>query len=166
MTTMNRLLSAVLILLPSIARADEPKNLLKAVNKADSWRLEMTQGGKGAIEAADDEITFKVTKTTGTNWHVQAFQVDLDLKQGKEYTVKVKMRAPERRSVLLVAMIDKEDWHEIGLHEDISLGKEFTTHEFTFKAKDVAEKKNRIGLVLGGETGDVVVKELTLVEKK
>ena len=109
---------------------------------------------------------FKAGRLTGTNWHIQAFQVNLDLKEGQDYTLKIKMRAAQRRNVTVVATIDKEDWHEIGLHEDVSLDKELKSFEFTFRASGVAEKKNRIGFVLGDETGDLIVKEISLTEKE
>jgi len=164
---MNRLCAVLLVVwLAAGVFGDEPKNLLKPVDKEGSWRLEQFQGGKGTLEIEDKSAVFKVTKTTGTNWHVQAFQIDLDLREGKEYTVKLQLRSPQSRSVDLVAMIDKEDWHEIGLRETLRLGKDLKSFEFTFKATNVAEKKNRIGFILGDETGDVVVKEMTLTEKK
>jgi hypothetical protein len=164
---MKRLVAAACImLLPALAVCEEAKNLLKPVDNAASWRLELAQGGKGELTIADTAAVFKVTRTTGTDWHVQAFQVDLDLSNGKEYTVKLKMRAPQPRSVVLAAMIDKDDWHEIGLHETLSLGKDLKSFEFTFRASDVAEKKNRIGFILGGETGEVIIKEMSLTEKK
>lgn len=164
---MPRLLTAAaLVLIPLVAFADDTKNLLKPVNKTESWRFEMAQGGQGEFKIADDAAVFNVTKTTGTDWHVQAFQVDLDLKEGQDYSVKVKLRARDSRSVKLVAMIDKDDWHEIGLHEDLNLTKNNQTFEFSFRARGIAEKKNRIGLVLGDEKGEVIVQEMTLTEKK
>ena len=63
-------------------------------------------------------------------------------------------------------MIDEDDWHEIGLHETLNLGKEFKSFEFTFRASNVARKKNRIGFILGEEIGDVIVKEMSLTETK
>jgi hypothetical protein len=105
------------------------------------------------------------TKLTGTNWHIQVFQVDLDLKEGKEYTLKLKLAASRPRKVLLVATIDTEDWHEIGLHEDLSVDKEIHPIEFTFRATEIVPGKNRIGFVMGDETGDLIIKDMSLTEK-
>lgn len=163
---MQRLLAvSMLLLFPVAAFAEDAKNLLKPINKAESWRFEEHEGAKGSLKITDDAAVFNASKVTGTNWHVQAFQVDLDLKEGKEYTVKLKLSASQSRRLLLVATIDKEDWHEIGLHEDISVNKEVKSFDFTFRASGVAAKKNRIGFVLGEETGDLIVKEMTLTEK-
>jgi hypothetical protein len=164
---MKRLLAtSAMLFAPVIAVfADDAKNLLKPINKAESWRFEEHEGGKGTLKLADDSVVFDATKVTGTNWHVQAFQVDLDLKEGAEYTLKLKAAASQPRKVLLVAMIDADDWHEIGLHEDLDVGKEVRSFEFTFRATGVLPKKNRIGFVMGDETGDLIVKEMTLTEK-
>lgn len=161
-----RVVATVVLLVPVLAFAADAKNLLKATNKIDSWTFFTHEGGKGSISAADEAIVFKVEAVTGTEWHVQAYQVGLDLKNGQEYVVKFQAKGGENRTAILVAMINKEDWHEIGLHEEISLTKEFKSFEFTFRAQDVAEKMNRIGFELASEKGTVVVKDMTLTEKK
>jgi len=163
---MKRLLAILMVLsCPLAAFAEDAKNLLKPINKEESWRLEKHEGAEASLKITDDAAAFNATKLTGTNWHIQAFQVDLDLKEGKDYTLKLKLTASQRRSLLLVATIDTEDWHEIGLHEDLDVDKEVRKFEFTFRAKDVVAKKNRIGFVLGDEKGDLIVKEMTLTEK-
>jgi hypothetical protein len=163
---MKRVLAiSVVLLVPAVVAAEDAKNLLKPVNKAESWRLEQHEGAEGTLKIADQSVVFNAVKLTGTNWHIQAFQVDLDLKDGKEYTLKMKYAASQPRKVLLVATIDTEDWHEIGLHEDLTVDKEDKTSEFTFRATRTVANKNRIGFVLGDETGDLIVKEMTLTEK-
>ena len=70
---MKRLFAAAFVVLfPVISLSDEPKNLLKPVNKAESWRFETHEGAKGALEIVDDAAVFKAGVVTGTNWHVQA----------------------------------------------------------------------------------------------
>jgi hypothetical protein len=165
-TPMTRLLAISMILLfPAVVFAEDAKNLLKPVNKAESWRLEQHGGAEATLKIADDAAVFNATKLTGTNWHIQVFQDSLDLKEGKEYTLKLKLTASQRRNVLLVAMIDADDWHEIGLHEDLTVDKVVRPFEFTFRATGIITKKNRIGFLMGDETGDLIVKEMTLTEK-
>jgi hypothetical protein len=163
---MNRLLAtSMMLVFPMVVVAQDAQNLLKPVNKAESWRLEKHEGAEASLKIADDAVVIDATKLTGTNWHIQVFQVDLDLKEGKEYTLKLKLTASKRRSVLLIASINAEDWHEIGLHEDLTVDTEDKSSEFTFRATGTVAKKNRIGFVLGDETGDLIVKEMTLTEK-
>ncbi len=148
--------------IPMIVCAAEPANLLKPTNKADSWRFELVEPAAGKLDATEKGVKFTVTEVDGTNWHVQAFQVDLGLKEGQRYTVKYKASAPEYRSYVLVATIDEEDWHEIGLHEDLTASKTVSEESFTFTASGVAATKNRIGFVLGDGKGALIIEDMTL----
>src|SRR3954471_24419711 len=98
-------------------------NILKPANKAENWRFEQHEEGKGKIGVDGDAILFDVTNVDGTDWHVQAFQTPLDLKDGKEYTLTFKAKADDTREVDVEAGIDMEDWHMIGLQEKVELTK-------------------------------------------
>ncbi len=148
----------------SSAIAEESKNLLKPTAKKESWRLELQETTKGEMESTADEIHFNASEIDGTNWHVQVFQTDLDLEEGKSYTVTFKAHSPDNRGYSLVAMIDQDDWHEIGLHEDLTATKEVREEKFTFVATGVAANKNRIGFVLGDEEGTLIVKDMVLTK--
>lgn len=162
---MNNVASLTAMFLALFAMEDAP-NLLKPTNKSESWRFEQTDGGKGEMKVEGDAVKFSVKEIDGTDWHVQAVQTDLDLKEGKEYTLKFKAKASVSRSIGVHAMIDQEDWHQIGLGETAFLGKEYENQSFTFTASSVVAKKNRISIVMGTEKGDVWIKEMTLTEKK
>jgi hypothetical protein len=161
-----KLAASFCLLAGLLAFADEPKNLLKPTNKVESWRFEEHEGGKGNAKVDGDAIVFHVTKVTGTDWHVQAVQTDLDLKDGQEYTLKFKAKCESSCLIGVHAMIDQDDWHQIGLSEQVTLGKEYQEYKYNFRADGVIAKKNRISIVLGFETGTVSVKDMTLVEKK
>jgi hypothetical protein len=158
-------LSFVVLMIASFAFADAGTNLLKPTNKAESWRFEQFEGGKGSMKANGDTMVFTITDVDGTNWHVQALQPDLDLTAGKEYVLKFQIKASESRNVMVSAMIDKDDWHAIGLSETISVGQDFQNQEFVFKAENVVANKNRISLVFGDAKGTVTVKDMTLTAK-
>lgn len=161
-----KLAASAFCLLSLFAWAEAPKNLLKPTNKVESWRFEMAETAKGTIKAAEDTMVFTVTETTGTDWHVQAVQTDLDLVEGKEYTLTFKAKADSARSIGVNAMIDQEDWHQIGLGEEAFLGKDYDNYKYTFRAENVLSKKNRISVVLGGSKGTVTIKEMSLTEAK
>jgi hypothetical protein len=145
--------------------AAEKTGLLKPTNKPDTWRLEQHEQAKAAIAADGDAIVFDITNVDGEDWHAQAFQIELDLKEGKEYTVTFKAKASGDRAVKLNAGIDKEDWHFIGLDEQVDLTKDWKDYKYTFKAENVEAKKNRIGFQMGQEKGKVWVKDFSMTEK-
>lgn len=169
------LLSLAVLLFPLVAlAADEapPKdakpeatNLLKPTNDVESWLFEVSGDGDGEMKVDGDTVVFDVTKTDNENWHVQAYQTEIPLKEGKDYVVKFKLKAPDASEILLLGLINEEDWHEIGLHETLGPSDDFKEYEFTFTATDVKESNNRIGFVLGGSKGTVSVKDLSLSEK-
>jgi hypothetical protein len=143
-----------------------PRELLKTTNAADSWRYDVLDSAKGSYRAVDDSIVFEVEATTETDWHIQVLQVGLDLKEGQKYVVKFQAKASAARKITITAGIDQEDWHDIGLHEPIALTSEFQSFELTLRPHDVVKNKNRIGFILGGETGTVFIKDMSLVESE
>lgn len=150
---------------PSGDAKSEAKNLLKPTNDPESWVFELNDAGKGEMTVDGDAIVFHTTETTGTDWHVQAYQPEIDLQDDKDYVVKFQMKSAEPVEVLLVSGINEEDWHEVGLHESVSPTDEFKDYEFEFTAHDTVDKNNRIGFVLGIDKGVVSVKDMTLTEK-
>ncbi len=143
----------------------DPVNLLKPTNKEDSWRLEQAGDAKAVMKIEEDSVVFRTTTVDSTDWHVQAVQTNLDLKDGKTYTIKFKAKSPEEVAITVNAMIDQDDWHQIGLNEEVQLRKEFKDFSFEFTASDTVAKKNRISFVLGNSKGIVYLKELSLSAK-
>jgi Carbohydrate binding domain len=166
---------ALLALFPLVAKAEDApakdaksaaKNLLKPTNDPESWVFELNDAGDGEMTVDGDAIVFATTETTGTNWHVQAYQPEIDLKDGQSYVIKFQMKAEKPVDLMLVAGINEEDWHEIGLREELRPTEEFKDYEFEFKAHDTVDKNNRVGFVLGIDKGVVSVKDMTLTEQQ
>ena len=145
--------------------SDEPMNLLKPTNKTESWRLEQVDSGKAEMKVDEDSVLFQVSAVDSTDWHVQAVQTNLDLKDGSSYKVKFKARSPEKVTISVNAMIDQDDWHEIGLHEEVNLEKEYKEYSFEFQANGTVSKKNRISFVMGNAKGLVQLKDVVLTAK-
>jgi len=145
--------------------ADEPKNLAKPSKDLATWRLEQHETAKADIAAADDGIVVEVKETTGTDWHVQVVQTNLDLAEGKDYTLTFKAKASADRAVPVNAMIDQDDWHAIGLSESADLTTDWKDFKYEFKAEGIVKDKNRISFILGSDKGKVWIKDLVLVAK-
>src|SRR5947209_15675643 len=131
--------------------AEKGKSLLKKdPAKREAWRLEQFEQGKGMMKEDDGAILFEVTDAGAQNWHVQAFLTQLDLKEGQEYTFTCKLKGDPARTITAISCIDEDDWHPVGLQEDIELAKDWKEHSYTFKAENVAkDAKNRIGFMMG-----------------
>ena len=151
---------------PKDKEAPAAKNLLKPTNDVESWVFELNEKGNGEMTVDGDAIVFETTETTGTDWHVQAYQTGLALEDGKRYVVRFKLQSPQEVTLLLVGQVHEPDWHEIDLHEEIQSTKEFKDYEFEFTARDTADDNNRLGFVLGIDKGEVFVKDMTLLPKE
>src|SRR5258706_11491402 len=131
----------------TVRAASAADNILKPANKAENWRFEQHEDGKGKISVDGDAILFDVTNVDGTEWHVQAFQTPLDLKDGKEYTMTFKAKADEAREVGVEAGNDQGGWHMIGVQGKADLGKDWKEYKYTVTAHDGKANKNRVGFL-------------------
>jgi len=139
-------------------------NLLKPTSHIDSWTFEQFEDGKGAVVCDGDSIIFDVTNAGAENWHVQTYQSDLKLEEGTEYKVTFEIKADNEDAVAyLQASINEEDWHSVGLMEEIYLGKEFVKYEFTFWASDVHKNDNRVGFAIGNHVAKITLRNFSLV---
>ncbi|WP_437223991.1 hypothetical protein SH661x_003439 [Planctomicrobium sp. SH661] len=138
------------------------RNLLHAAHQPAAWRIDEIEGGKGMIMGDQDSVQFVVMNVDAVPSHLQVFQGDLDLHDGESYVVSGKIKASVPRSVLLTATIDEDDWHGIGLHEEIHLTEEYIPFEYTFRVSDTVRRKNRLGFIIGNTLGTIWVRDITL----
>jgi hypothetical protein len=93
-------LCVVALSIASFAFADAETNLLKPTNKAESWRFEQFEGGKGSLKADGDAMVFTITDVDGTNWHVQALQTAQEF-QKQEFVFKAENVAANKNRINL-----------------------------------------------------------------
>jgi hypothetical protein len=137
-------------------------NLLKPTADVKNWRLEQHEQAKATVAGADGALAFDVTAVDDTEWHVQAFQNLIDLKDATAYVVTFSAKADAERAVKVQAGLDEDDWHTVGLDEEVTLGKEWKKYEYTFTAADTKPGKSRFGFVLGSAKGKVWFKDVVL----
>lgn len=147
----------------------KPENMLKPTGEIAAWTFEQFESGKGSIEAAkeNDAITLTVAQAGTENWHVQVYQSGLSLEEGAQYKVTFAIKSDSGDAVVyLQASINEEDWHGVGLQEEISVSEKFTNHEFTFVASDVVRGNNRIGFAIGDQAAKITLRDVRLVPVK
>ena len=112
--------------------------------------------------SAAPDTDVHVTKTDGTDWHVQAHQTGLPLTDGTTYTVSFRARADTPRLMPLGASLDQADWHNIGLTANAALTTGWRTFHYVFTAHDTTPNHNRLAFTLGGQTGTVGISDLQI----
>lgn len=150
---------------PAPAPTSAVKNMLSPTSDVKAWQFELNEDATGTIKADDGAIALAATKVDGTDWHVQAYQTGVEFKDAKEYVVTFKAKASTKRSAQLYAGVNEDDYHSIGLDELIDLTPAWQDFKFTFKADGTAGKNNRLGFIIGQDTGTVYIKDLVLTAK-
>ncbi len=110
----------------------------------------------------NDDAQINVTQTDGTDWHVQAHQTGLNLKNGTTYTVTFRAKADKDRTMPLGASLDQADWHNIGLQASAALTTDWKTFRYVFTAHDTVPNHSRLAFTLGGQTGTVWISGLQI----
>jgi len=147
----------------SLSSAPETSSAIKMA----PWELQLHGDAESTMSSTKDTVVIDTARVGEEAWHVQLLRPKLDLEEGSSYQVSFEIKSDTEGSrVLAQGMISKPDWHEIGLHESIKPGKEFSTHEFSFKATDTIKGENRIGLVLGYQPGKIIVRNFTVRKLK
>lgn len=172
-TRISFVLAALFISLPLFAAepsaapavAASTTNLLKPFTQTKAWEFEINEDAKGTMKTENGAIALAVNKVDGVDWHVQLYQAGIDLNEGKDYLVTFKARADAKRAALVYAGVNEEDFHSVGLDEPFDLTPAWTEYKFTFKAEGVVPKNNRLGFIVGQQTGTVYIKDLVLSAK-
>ncbi|WP_437185296.1 hypothetical protein SH668x_002397 [Planctomicrobium sp. SH668] len=162
----GKLLAAVCaIVVGCVAQLSLAANLLPGVTSAESWRVDQLNGARGSVSVQGNVVDITIDQTTAHPEHLQVFLGDLDLQEGLTYTVSGEIKATTSRVIVLNASIDEDDWHEIGLHEEIRLEPAFQQFEFTFRVSDAVRRKNRLGVIVGQSPGSIQIQNLQLIKK-
>ena len=118
--------------------------------------------GKSESKTTVDPFDVTIKSNNGPDWHVQAHVTGLDFTEGETYTVKFTARSDKAQHINLMAGLDENDWHNVGLGADVELTPAWKKYSFTFVAKSVRKNHNRIAFVLGNARGKVAVTELSV----
>ena len=100
----------------------------------------------------------------GTEWHAQVVQPFDDAQEGARYTVQFRARADApRRMSLSGGFVDRADWHNVGLSQQVSLTEEWQDYQYEFQAKDLGTE-NEFHFDVGDQTGTVWIADFTITE--
>ena len=133
------------------------------LSPSSAWTIEHQGTSQAALQPeAAGGISIAVTQTDGTDWHVQAHQTGLDLRDGATYTVTFRAKADAARTLPVAASLDQEDWHNIGLDENAALSTDWKPFSYVFTAHDTVPSHARLAFTLGAQTGTVWIDDLQI----
>jgi len=139
-------------------------NLLEGVGTLSAWQVQQLEGGKASIGTENDALQMVVTAGGSASWHVGLHQADRSLQDGKNYHLHFEAKAGSEWKMWTGFGIQGEDYHSAGLAEAITVPTEWKTFDFDFTATGTRPNRNAFYIDMGGRTGTVWVRKISLAE--
>ncbi|MEL7237256.1 MAG: hypothetical protein AAGK78_00215 [Planctomycetota bacterium] len=119
-------------------------------------------GAEADLTVDDDVLTYEVTKSGGAAWTGEITTTGIALEKGKLYTASFTARSDDYAGMKVNLSKNGEPWTPLGMDTYVSLTPEPTTHTFSFIAADNTEDARYLFSGLGGQTGKVMLTDVTL----
>ncbi|MGI4788159.1 MAG: carbohydrate binding domain-containing protein [Janthinobacterium lividum] len=138
--------------------------LSQPLRNPDAWALDLAGGTKATLKRAQDgTVAVTVSVADSTDYHVRLGGTPVSLAEGKVYTVRFRAKADQPRIIKVYAQIDHGDFHGVGLDMPVSLGDQWGSYTFSFKATGVEPKHVSCPqFLLGSRTGTVWLANVSL----
>lgn len=134
---------------------------------AKEWVLESKHPGDDVFEIVQvpeggKALHARLNKLGVNSWDFQIHQKGHDLQDGQVYTLSFKIKADPPRTVNVGVRYDVPDWRNVGLNRGITVGKEWSTHGFTFKANGPKPEHTRLSFNCQNSLGSVWLADVSL----
>ena len=151
-------------------------NVLRDAGMADGtrvWTLEHSgpraQGTlqtrdalEGPVGVAGPVLRLDVRAVGTQNWHVQCYQTGVRLQEGASYQFAFWAKADHARPLSVSAILDRPDWHTLGLSGQVSLTPAWQKYVVPFTARHCVANHGRVSFLLGDAQGTVHLAGITL----
>jgi hypothetical protein len=145
--------------------ADSPAaNLLAPLSDAKRWHLQVFGKAKATQARTEDVLVLHTSAVDGTDYNAQLQSIGPALTEGQTYTLHFQAKANAKRSLPVYALVNKGDYHGIGLREVAPLSTHWRTFEYTFLAKDLGDGRKLVcpQFTLGNAVGIVYLANISL----
>jgi Flp pilus assembly protein TadD len=137
-----------------------------------TWQLETTAPGRGSMKVADGlsvpagvvgrSLHFDVAAIGPQGWNVQCYQSGVNLKDREPYLLSFWAKSDKPRPLHIDIILDKPDWHPVGLTNSVKLGAGWQKYLVKFTASKTEPDHTRVSFILGEAVGPVDIAAVTL----
>jgi hypothetical protein len=138
----------------------------------NTWTLETTAPGRGTLKVADGlsvpagvagrSVHFDVSAIGAQGWNVQCYQMGVDLKDGVPYLLSFWAKSDRPRPLHVDVILDKADWHPVGLTNSVTLSTSWQKYLVKFTASKTEPNHTRVSFILGEAIGPVDIAGVSL----
>ncbi|MBN2133395.1 MAG: carbohydrate binding domain-containing protein, partial [Sedimentisphaerales bacterium] len=119
------------------------------------WNLEQHENCRAVLSHPSslprDAMQIDVAKVDDTGWHLQLTQGELEIVEGRYYTLSFEAAAKAKRQISCGVSQAHAPWSNLGLSRSVDLGTEWQTFKLGFTATS-ADENARISFAFGGDT--------------
>ncbi len=103
-----------------------------------------------------------MTRPGEQQWHFQVHHRDLDLREGRTYTVEFWARADRARRISVGVRLQEPDWRHVGLNAGVDLTPSWRRYRFVFIAANPVPQKTRLSFNNDNQPGTVEIARVSL----
>ncbi len=129
------------------------------------WDTRICCGARADIDASSGACEVEIGNIGPAPWAIQLMQRGLHVHNGEDYTLFFEARATSHRTIDVVVETDGAPWTNYGDARSYYLTSEMQTYSHPFTMRDSTDPAARLTFNLGGEIGDVVIDNVTLVSR-
>jgi hypothetical protein len=130
-----------------------------------TWSMETTAPGRGTVKAADAlsvppgvsgrSLHFEVSAISKQGWNVQFYQSGVDIRAPQPYLLSFWAKSDRVRPLHVDIILDKSDWHPVGLTDSVKLSNVWQKYLVKFTASRTEPNHTRVSFILGDAIGPV-----------
>ncbi len=136
---------------------------------AGEWQLQAPAPAQATMTVAPGAgpngqaaLRCQMTQPGDQSWHFQTHQVNLDLSEGRTYTVTFQARSDAPREMRVYAMLQEADWHNVGLMATVKLTTDWRRYRYQFVTSRVVPGKSRLSFSYLNQPGTFELAEVQL----
>ena len=136
------------------------------------WSLETTAPARGTMHIVDGlsappgvpgrAVHFDIMTIGSQGWNVQCYQSGVDLKEGQPYLLSCWAKSDRNRPLHLDVILDKPDWHKVGVTTSVNITPQWHKHLFHFTPTKTEPGHSRVSFVLGEAVGPLDLAGMSL----
>lgn len=130
----------------------------------DGWNLYAQGGAAANLTRSNGQATVDVTQTSGTGWHVQLVQNNIQLKKDSRYLVTVKASSNVPVSITNYLGMNFSPWSSYSGYKSLSLATTETEQTYSFVMTSPTDPAARLVFDMGSKPAKVTISQVKVEE--
>ena len=147
-----------------VNRKEIKKTDFGTAGNQEGWNLYQNGGASATGTVGNGEMTVNIQDGGTEGWHIQMAVNNIQLEQGKDYEISIRVKASNNRSISIYAGMNHDPWSAYSGYNNYGLSKSFQTFTASFKMQNESDSQARLVIDLGNSNESVTIDEIALYE--